>query len=73
MQNRLMAASLLVLIQIIIGILTIISYIEISWAVIHLAFGTVLFAIVFEAGVFVSRLSRVITPGKITRNQKYFG
>jgi heme a synthase len=73
LQNRLMAASLLVLIQIIIGILTIISYIEISWAVIHLAFGTVLFAIVFEAGVFVSRLSRVITPGKITRNQKYFG
>lgn len=73
LQNRLMAASLLVLSQIIIGILTIISYIEISWAVLHLAFGTVLFAIVFEAGVFVSRSSRVINSGKITRYQKYFG
>ena len=73
LQNRLMAASLLVLSQIIIGILTIISYIEISWAVLHLAFGTALFAIVFEAGVFVSRSRRVINPGKITRYQKYFG
>ncbi|RBP92142.1 cytochrome c oxidase assembly protein subunit 15 [Cytobacillus firmus] len=72
LQNRLMAASLLVLTQIIIGVLTIISYIELSWAVLHLAFGTALFAIVFEARVFVSQSGGVNSTWKITRNQKYF-
>ncbi|MCM3706602.1 MULTISPECIES: COX15/CtaA family protein [Cytobacillus] len=63
LQNRLMGASLLVLGQIIIGFLTIISYIEISWAVLHLAFGTALFAIVCEAGVFASYSCRVKRMG----------
>ncbi|PAE25226.1 COX15/CtaA family protein [Bacillus sp. 7894-2] len=71
LQNRLMAASLLVLGQIIIGILTIISYIEISWAVLHLAFGTALFAIIFEAGVFASYSSRVRRPGEKSSNHYY--
>ncbi len=54
LQNRLMASSLLVMGQILIGILTIISYIEISWAVLHLALGTALFALVFETQVYAS-------------------
>lgn len=72
MQNRLMAASLLVLGQIIIGILIIISYIEISWAVLHLAFGTALFAIIWEAGVFASSSSRISSLGEKSSNH-YFG
>ncbi|EWG12647.1 cytochrome aa3 controlling protein [Cytobacillus firmus DS1] len=72
LQNRLIAASLLVLGQIIIGILTIISYIEISWAVLHLAFGTALFAIICEAGVFASSSSRIKRLGE-KRSNHYYG
>ncbi|WP_434964681.1 COX15/CtaA family protein [Cytobacillus firmus] len=71
LQNRLMAASLLVLGQIIIGILAIISYIEVSWGVLHLAFGTALFAIVSEAGVFVSYSSRSRRVGEKSSNPYY--
>jgi heme a synthase len=71
LQNRLMAASLLVLGQIIIGILTIISYIEISWAVLHLAFGTALYAIICEAGVFASSFSRIRRLGEKSSNHYY--
>ncbi|USK40337.1 COX15/CtaA family protein [Cytobacillus firmus] len=71
LQNRLMAASLLVLGQIIIGILIIISYIEISWAVLHLAFGTALFAIICEAGVFASSSSRISRLEEKSSNPYY--
>ncbi|MEK3855432.1 COX15/CtaA family protein [Cytobacillus sp. FSL H8-0458] len=71
LQNRLMAASLLVLGQIIIGILTIVSYIEISWAVLHLAFGTALFAVICEAAVFASSSSRISRLGEKSSNHYY--
>src|SRR5690606_20595036 len=51
MQNRLIAASILVLAQLLIGVLTVVSYIDIPWAVLHLAIGTALFAFVYEIRV----------------------
>lgn len=54
LQNRLMALSLLVIGQILIGVLTIISYIDIPWAVLHLALGTAIFAFGFEGRVYAS-------------------
>lgn len=71
LQNRLMAASVLVLSQIIVGVLTIISYIEISWAVLHLAFGTALFAIICEAWVFASSFGRICRQGEKSSNHYY--
>ncbi|MDQ0253083.1 cytochrome c oxidase assembly protein subunit 15 [Evansella vedderi] len=45
LQNRFMLASLTVLLQLVSGVLTVVTYIPISWAVIHLAIGTILFII----------------------------
>jgi heme A synthase len=69
LQNRLMAASLIVMGQILIGILTIISYIEISWAVLHLALGTALFAFVFEARVYTSSVKSMETTLKAVKSK----
>lgn len=71
LQNRLMAASVLVLSQFIIGVLTIISHIEISWAVLHLAFGTALFTIICEAGVFASSSGKICRHGEKSSNHYY--
>ncbi|WP_264803958.1 COX15/CtaA family protein [Cytobacillus sp. NCCP-133] len=72
LQNRLMAASLVVMGQILIGILTIISYIEISWAVLHLALGTALFAFVFEARVFASSVKSMETTLKVVKSKPQY-
>ena len=53
LQNRLLMAVFAVIIQLIIGVLTIVSYLDIPWAVLHLAIGTALFGIVYEARAFV--------------------
>lgn len=53
LQNRLIFSAITVLIQVVLGILTIISSIELSWAMIHLAAGTLLFAFVAETRVYV--------------------
>ncbi|WP_142385051.1 COX15/CtaA family protein [Cytobacillus massiliigabonensis] len=52
MQNRLFIAVLVVLLQLLIGVLTVISYLDIPWAVLHLAIGTALFGFVYEARAF---------------------
>ncbi|KQL18748.1 heme A synthase [Cytobacillus solani] len=52
MQNRLFIALLVVLLQLLIGVLTVISYLDIPWAVLHLAIGTALFGFVYEARAF---------------------
>ena len=45
--------AITVFIQVILGVLTIIKVIDISWAMLHLAAGTLLFALVAEARVYV--------------------
>lgn len=52
MQNRLFLALIILLLQLLVGVLTIISYLDIPWAVLHLAIGTALFGFVYEARVF---------------------
>ncbi|WP_313801220.1 COX15/CtaA family protein [Cytobacillus sp.] len=52
MQNRLSIAILILLLQLLVGVWTILSYLDIPWAVLHLALGTALFGFVYEARVF---------------------
>jgi cytochrome c oxidase assembly protein subunit 15 len=52
-QKRLVLATGTVLVQVAIGVVTIITDIALSWAVLHLAIGTALFAIVIETRVFL--------------------
>ena len=65
LQKRSIIVLLTVLLQLVVGVLTVISYLEIPWAVLHLAIGTALFAFVFEARVClgsqveVTRLSEI--------------
>ncbi len=52
MQNRMLLSLLIVLLQLLIGAFTVISYLDIPWAVLHLAIGTALFGFVYEARAF---------------------
>jgi cytochrome c oxidase assembly protein subunit 15 len=52
-KSRLILATITVVMQVVVGVLTIITEIPISWAVLHLAIGTVLFAIIVETRVFL--------------------
>ncbi|MBT2688235.1 COX15/CtaA family protein [Bacillus sp. ISL-47] len=72
LQNRLMAASLIVMGQILIGIITIISYIEVSWAVLHLALGTALFAFVFETRVYASTVHSMETTLRAVKSRQQY-
>lgn len=49
--NRLLFTLILVLLQIALGIITIVTNIELEWAVLHLAIGTALFAVVFDTRI----------------------
>lgn len=53
LKGRMILALLVILLQIIIGVLTILSFVSISFAVLHLAVATLLFAIVIEARIMV--------------------
>jgi heme a synthase len=61
MKKRLLLASTVVVIQIISGILTILTNISIPWAVVHLAIGTALFMIIAD-----TRLVLGLTISKVT-------
>lgn len=52
LQQRLLLCTLTVLLQLAIGVAVILTSLEISWAVLHLAVGTALFAFVIEARVY---------------------
>ena len=45
-------------VQVVLGILTIVTAIDIVWAMLHVAVGTLLFAIVAEAYIFITALSK---------------
>lgn len=72
LQNRLIYSALTVLIQIALGILTIMNFIDISLAVLHLAAGTLLFAFVAEARIysggtaFLKSRLRIMTSDSVT-------
>ncbi|WP_176447068.1 heme A synthase [Lentibacillus sp. CBA3610] len=51
LKQRMLLALIVVLVQIIVGILTILSFVSLSMAVLHLAVATLLFAIMVEARV----------------------
>lgn len=52
-QRRLILASIIVITQVVVGVIVILTNISISWAVLHLAIGTLLFAVVIESWVFL--------------------
>lgn len=64
LQNRLILSAITVLIQIVLGVLTIASSIDISWAMLHVAAGTLLFALIAEARVYVG--SEVFMKTRLT-------
>jgi cytochrome c oxidase assembly protein subunit 15 len=66
-QKRLILAAAIVLVQVVIGILTIMTNIDLWLAVLHLAVGTALFAIIMEARLFLNITStrKRINRGKI--------
>jgi heme a synthase len=68
LQNRLIYSAITVLIQVVLGVLTIISYIDISWAMIHLAAGTLLFALVAETRVYIGSAAFMKTKLSIITN-----
>ncbi len=53
LQKRLIFSAITVFIQVVLGILTILKDIDILWAVLHLAAGTLLFALAAEARVYI--------------------
>jgi len=62
---RLNLASITVLVQLVIGVLTIITSLDLSWAVIHLAVGTLLFSLITEARVVMGQASLESKRNKI--------
>lgn len=53
LQKRLAFLVFLVLVQLLMGVATIVTYIDVSWAVIHLAIGTAVFAFMSEARIYL--------------------
>lgn len=53
LQKRLLIGTVTVLIQLILGVATIITSIDVSWAVLHLAVGTAVFAFISEARMYL--------------------
>lgn len=68
LQNRLIFSALTVLIQVVLGVLTIISAIDISWAMLHLAAGTLLFGLVAETRVYIGSAAFLKTKLSIITN-----
>jgi cytochrome c oxidase assembly protein subunit 15 len=70
LQKRLALVAFTVLIQILIGVATIISVIDVSWAVLHLAVGTAVFAFMSEARIYLGS-TMVKTSIKTYRESGY--
>jgi heme a synthase len=58
LQWRLTLASSTVLVQLVIGVITIMTSLDLSWAVLHLAVGTLLFSLITETRVVMRRQAR---------------
>jgi heme a synthase len=67
-QKRLILSAITVLIQVVLGVLTITSSIDISWAMLHLAAGTFLFALVAETRVYLGSAAFLKTKLSIITN-----
>ncbi|WP_318616321.1 COX15/CtaA family protein [Sporosarcina sp. YIM B06819] len=57
-QKRFSFISVTIAVQIVLGILTIVTAIDIVWAMLHVVVGTLLFAIVAEANIFMATLAK---------------
>ena len=68
LQNRIIFSAITVFIQVVLGLLTIIKVIDISWAMLHLAAGTLLFALVTEARVYIGSAAFLKTRLNIVTN-----
>ncbi|WP_052427389.1 COX15/CtaA family protein [Neobacillus niacini] len=66
LKKRLLLAAAVVLIQIISGILTIVTNISIPWAVVHLAIGTALFMIIADTRIVMGITITKVTGGTWT-------
>ncbi|HJV46152.1 MAG TPA: COX15/CtaA family protein [Bacillota bacterium] len=53
LRRRLELAGFIVFVQLCAGVMTILSFIALPWAVLHLAIGTLLLAVLFEAQVYI--------------------
>ncbi|WP_203247076.1 COX15/CtaA family protein [Sporosarcina beigongshangi] len=56
LQKRFTAVLVIVALQVILGVLTIVTAIDIVWAMLHVAVGTLLFAIITEASIYMAAL-----------------
>jgi heme a synthase len=63
--RRLVLASITVLVQLAVGVLTILTSLDLSWAVLHLAVGTLVFAFVTEARIIAGQASLESKQSKI--------
>jgi heme a synthase len=70
LQKRLALVAFTVLIQLLIGVATIVSVIDVSWAVLHLAVGTAVFAFMSEARIYLGS-TMVKTSIKTYRESGY--
>lgn len=70
LQKRLALVAFTVLIQILIGVATIVSVIDVPWAVLHLAVGTAVFAFMSEARIYLGS-TMVKTSIKTYRESGY--
>lgn len=62
LQTRFLFGALTVLLQLVSGVLTVVTYIPISWTVVHLAIGTLLFAIFADTRAILGIASSSILP-----------
>ncbi|WP_442597871.1 COX15/CtaA family protein [Neobacillus sp. D3-1R] len=70
-RKRLIYAALIVMLQLIIGILTVVTSLHLPWAVLHLAVGTAVFFTISEAQIYVSTTTAKTTlkVGKVGKFQ----
>jgi len=69
-QNRFLFASFIIFVQLILGVFTIQSYLDISLAILHLAAGTALFAFIYEMRVYVSNVEETVKLTTFSNNRK---
>ncbi|MBP1931619.1 COX15/CtaA family protein [Ammoniphilus resinae] len=65
---RLKLVSFMMLLQLAIGVMTILSFIDLRWALVHMAAGTLLLATIFETKIFLQFYDYPIYSNFISRN-----
>lgn len=63
LQKRFKLISMTVVMQVVLGVLTVVTHIDMRWAILHVAVGILLFAIVVETRLFMTTI--VLKKGKV--------